>query len=269
MRVRVVKECTPNYPQDALHVYRLNKDVDQKNIAKLHQLAPASEHVVITAIDHTKDKSTRQLNMTMPKNKADTGGLVSELHLAVGAKVMLTVNIDVSDGLVNGASGTMEAIIKTGNQVSLLLVQFQHDHVGVKAKSHSHYREQHPNAVPINRHETVFNIGRNRAAEVSRRQFPLVLAWATTIHKVQGLTLDQIVVDMKGKAFNVGQPYVAFSRVKSQHGLFILNFNPKVSSSVVSEMERLVTYNVLPLQPVPNVVALPNTSIIKVGHLNV
>ena len=78
-------------------------------------------------------------------------------------------------------------------------------------------------------------------------------------------------MDMKGKAFIAGQAYYAFSRVKSQHGLFNLNFNPdsiKVSSSVVSEMERLVTHNVLPPQPVPNVVAL-NTSIIKVGHLNV
>ena len=69
---------------------------------------------------------------------------------------------------------------------------------------------------------------------------------------MQGLTLDQIVVDMKGKAFNAGQAYVAFSREMSQYGLLILNF--KVSSSVVSEMEKLVTYNVLPPQPVPNVV---------------
>ena len=49
----------------------------------------------------------------------------------------------------------------------------------------------------------------------------------TTIHKVQGLTLDEIVVDMKGGCFSPGQAYVAFSRVKKLKGLHILNFNPK------------------------------------------
>jgi len=164
-------------------------------MAKLNFLAPANQHFVITAIDHTKDKHTKQLNMTMPTNKADTGGLVSELRVAVGAKVMLTVNVDVSDGLVNGARGTVEGVIKTGTKVSVILVRFEHECVGVKAISQSHFRQQYPNAVPIKMHEAVFNIGRNKAAEVSRRQFPLVLAWAITIHKVQGLTLDKIVVD--------------------------------------------------------------------------
>ena len=58
-----------------------------------------------------------------------------------------------------------------------------------------------------------------RGSEVTRSQFPLTLAWATTIHKVQGLTLNEIVVDMEGNhRFSPGQTYVAFSRVKTLAG---------------------------------------------------
>ena len=55
-----------------------------------------------------------------------------------------------------------------------------------------------------------------RGSEIKRVQLPLTLAWATTIHmyKVQGLTLNEIVVDMKGSRFSPGQAYVAFSCVK-------------------------------------------------------
>ena len=106
---------------------------------------------------------------------------------------------------------------------------------------------------------------------MSRRQFPLVLAWATTIHKVQGLTLNQIVVDMKGQSFSCGQAYVAFSRVKSLECLFIKNFNAssiKANMSVVAEMKRLTT-NCLPPESVPNIMTLPRQNWLKIGHLNV
>ena len=87
-----------------------------------------------------------------------------------------------------------------------------------------------------------------------------MLAWATTIHKVQGLTLEQIVVDMKGKVFDPGQAYVAFSRVKSIEGLFIKNFNSasiRVNADVVNEMERLSTKSI-PTEPTPRVITLPD-----------
>ena len=53
---------------------------------------PSDQQVTIVAIDNTKDKHTKQLDMTMPKSRSNTGGLISELHLAIGAKVMLTVD---------------------------------------------------------------------------------------------------------------------------------------------------------------------------------
>ena len=76
---------------------------------------------------------------------------------------------------------------------------------------------------------------------MKRLQFPLTL-WATTIHKVQGMTLDEIVVDMKGGRLSPGQAYVAFNRVKTVAGLHILNFSSKAikkSTDVENEMVRL------------------------------
>ena len=125
--------------------------------------------------------------------------------------------------------------------------------------------------MPITRHEATFRIGKNKTVEASRAQFPLVLSWATTIHKVQGLTLDQIVVDMKGGRFGAGQAYVAFSRVKSLNSLFIKNFEAKyikTSSKVDSEMERL-TSNPLPQPPLPNILTASADDCINIGHLNI
>ena len=68
----------------------------------------------------------------------------------------------------------------------------------------------------------VFHAKHKRGSKITQLQFPLTLAWATTIHKVQGLTLD---VHMKGGRFNAEQAYVAFSQVKTLQGLHILNFS--------------------------------------------
>ena len=267
---RTISNDDQSYPHDALHAYPRNHHVDEQNKLKLQQLAPETEHEIIKSIDKDKDKHTQLLNLSMPESKAKTGGLVGELRLAVGAKVMLTVN-DVSDGLVNGTRGTVQAIIKTGSEVTLVLVKFDHSQVGAKAIAQSQCRSQYPEAVPISRHEAVFCIGKNKAAEVSRRQFPLVLAWATTIHKVQGLTMDQIVVDMVDKVFDARQAYVAFSRVKMLEGLFIKNFKPRnirVNADVVNEMKRLSNQS-LPSEPIPTVLSLPGNNWMKTGLLNV
>jgi ATP-dependent DNA helicase PIF1 len=57
-------------------------------------------------------------------------------------------------------------------------------------------------------------------------QFPLCLAWALTIHKIQGATLDVAEMDIGQSVFEYGQSYVALSRVKTLEGLFLSSLDP-------------------------------------------
>ena len=164
---RSITDDDPEYPSQSLHVYSRNADVDIQNTKMLNQLTSEDQQVAIKAIDQAKDTHTSLLDVTMHTSEANTGGLVGVLCLAVGAKVMLVVNIDVSDGLVNGALGSVRGIITTGSQVTTILVKFNSDRVGVAAIQKSHYRQDYPDSVPITRHEATFRIGRLKHREHS------------------------------------------------------------------------------------------------------
>ena len=127
---------------------------------------------------------------------------------------MLTANVDVSDDLVNGARGEVVHVVTNNDHaVTSVLVRFDNEKVGLKAIQSSPYRHTFLCAVPLAKYEIVFLAKGKRGSEITCLQFPI--------------TLDEIVVDMKGGRFSSWQAYVAFSRVKTLQGLHILNFNAK------------------------------------------
>ena len=89
-------------------------------------------------------------------------------------------------------------------------------------------------AVPIERVtlDIKTNAKKDSAPDIKRTQFPLTLSWGCTVHKVQGLSLDQIVLScnlLKQRSFNPGQFYVGISRATSLEGLFLTGkFDKKV-----------------------------------------
>ena len=79
----------------------------------------------------------------------------------------------------------------------------------------------------------IWNSESNKNISVS--QIPLIYAWAITIHKSQGLSLDAAIMDIGTNIFEYGQTYVALSRVRNLKGLYLSSFdytkicaNPKV-----------------------------------------
>jgi len=126
------------------------------------------------------------------------------LYLKVGAVVMCTVNLDMDNGICNGSQGIVSNIIET-EQGPIPEVTFVN---GIKKQISMQYRqsEDYPS--------------------IAVGQIPLTLAWALTIHKIQGATLNMASIDVGSQIFECGQTYVALSRVKSLDGLYLSAFQP-------------------------------------------
>ena len=74
---------------------------------------------------------------------------------------------------------------------------------------------------------------------VYREQFPLILAYALTIHKCQGLSLDCAIDDLSEKVFIAGMAYVALSRVRMLSSSHLIAFDPEASTQCLEEVNRL------------------------------
>jgi ATP-dependent exoDNAse (exonuclease V) alpha subunit len=137
------------------------------------------------------------------------------LKLKVGAQVMMIKNTYQKDGIINGSLGIIKSF---SPKKSYPVVEFANGKILTIA----------PEEWLIERYDEEKKLV---VVDAKVNQVPLILAWAMTIHKSQGLTLDKISCDLSD-VFSPGQAYVALSRARSLEGIFIesINFN-RISSS--------------------------------------
>ncbi|XP_030219661.1 ATP-dependent DNA helicase PIF1 [Gadus morhua] len=203
---RVTEEITAKLMESAYHKIERDgilatrlcthkDDVELTNENKLKQL-PGSEHV-FEALD-SDPSQVKTIDAQSPVSRA--------LQLKVGAQVMLTRNLEVERGLVNGARGVVLGF-EPGKQ-GLPRVRFLCGATEV-----------------LKRERWMFKVG--GGLYVSRQQLPLKLAWAISIHKSQGMTLDCVEISL-ARVFECGQAYVALSRAKTLEGLRVMDFDPRV-----------------------------------------
>ena len=145
-------------------------------------------------------KETPEIKRAIEKLDKDASYVV-ELILAVGAQVMLLSNMDPQQGLVNGSRG----VIVGFDGMNTPLVQFRHGQ-----------------PIPV----SAATWESEEVEGLFRKQIPLRLAYAITVHKAQGATLDSALIDIGSNTFEYGQAYVALSRVKSLDSLYIWDVEP-------------------------------------------
>lgn len=133
----------------------------------------------------------------------------------IGATVMLTTNMYMLDTcyLANGSQGVIHSFLH--RSVNVEFTQYPGKIIPIPYYAHQ-----------IHINNTTF----------ARYQIPLILSWAVTIHKVQGISLDCAKIDIGNSIFEASQSYVALSRVKKLSGVYLLHYN---RNSIISNKEAI------------------------------
>ena len=258
---RLFTETDLIHLRDVPRLFIQNSKVNEFN-EKAHNASQGSKYK-IKAQDSVIGASSLELKnkimQQIPNDPGKTKQLASVLNLAEGERTEIAINVRTDDGMTNGAGNVIKLIQLHDKEKpsGIIWVQFDDPHVGQKTRHDNktlYMQDIHSAWTPVKPVTTQFAVGRNRAAQGIRRQFPLRPAAAKTIHRSQGDTERKIVVDFHTKRAIAHIHYVGLSRVTTIDGLYITDLCENkiaVSSDVEAEMKCLRTKAKLDLSFIP------------------
>ena len=245
-------------------LYPIRAQVDSINMNQMKGLdGNVKEYSISFVLDLEMTKEERFMRTQFSENEIKfeleymSNSIVCDktLHFKLGAQVMCIINIkgtDGSDMLCNGSQGIITDFCEITNAP---IVKFNNGFTKVMTK-HVWVSDKIPG--------------------IGVSQIPLILAWALTIHKSQGATMDAAEIDVGSGIFECGQTYVALSRVKSLEGLYLTSFDAKrirINKKVKDFYESLTTYQKSMMDHeevyVPAIISEPSSSTSKVIAFNI
>jgi ATP-dependent DNA helicase PIF1 len=181
-------------------LYSTNRDVDSINEMELDKLAEDRREfreyeMSIQFASHVKSPSRHVITEKFLKNVS----VPQTLQLCLDAQVILLKNLDVENGLANGSRGVIVGFTQEDDLPIVRFLNGQEIPIGLED-----WKQEEDGKLTL-----------------LARQIPLKVAYAITIHRCQGITLDYAEIDLSS-VFEFGQAYVALSRVKSLEGLSII-----------------------------------------------
>ncbi|XP_071576363.1 uncharacterized protein [Temnothorax nylanderi] len=226
-RFRTVEWCNEHVP-GAIRLYHRNCEVDKYNVEVIESTYISECNDIIQG--YCSDQELASAKKKLYKlSVTECGGLPYMLKLCVNKPFMVNSNIDVEDGIVNGAIGELKYLEydeEDETKLNRVWLKFENNDIGAKLRIKSRPLVVSKSGVlsndwtPIAKRHATISI--TTKIKCKRIQFPLSPACAMTIHKSQGGTFNEIVYNYH-KSQDQQLVYVALSRVTSINGLYLTN----------------------------------------------
>ena len=161
-------------------------EINDKFLAK-----EEGEEFMVKAI-HSQANRESYKPMINEVGEVGNTGFKDELKVKVGSKVMLIHNINVEDCLTNGQMGTFAGVVKAANGgIKMLVINFNNDNAGkMWREKHPGVAAKYPGGTGIDKMNWSYSLKTNSQDNLAVVQYPIVLAYAVTAHKIQVIQLE-------------------------------------------------------------------------------